>query len=71
MHLLFHLLDFPDEAASRLAVLVSQEVDVEVSRLAELLLLLLLSILQLALCADTLSVVHVVCLHHLREWNKR
>lgn len=63
-HLLFHLLNFPD-ASSWLAVLVAQEVHVEISRLAELLLLLLFSILQFALCTDALSVVHVVCFHHL------
>lgn len=66
-HLLLHLLNFPDRAASRLAVLMPEEVDVEISRLAELLFFLLLSILQLALCADALSVVHVVCFHHLQK----
>lgn len=66
-HLLFHLLDFSDEASPRLAVVVTQQVDVEVSGLAELLLLLLLGVLQLALCADALGVVHVVRLHHLTD----
>lgn len=66
-HLLLHLLDFSDEASPRLAVVVAQQVDVEVSGLAELLLLLLLGILQLALGADALGVVHVVCLHHLTD----
>lgn len=66
-HLLFHLLNLPDEASPRLPVVVAQQVDIEVSRLAELLLLLLLSVLQLALSADALGVVHVVRFHHLPE----
>lgn len=68
-HLLFHLFDFPDEASPWLAVVVPQQVDVEVPRLAELLLLLLLGVLQLALRADALAVVHVVCFHHLTSRN--
>lgn len=67
IHLLLHLLDFPDGAASRLAVFMPEEVDVEISRLAELFLFLLLSVFQLALCTDALSVVHVICFHHLQE----
>lgn len=67
LYLLLHLLDFPDGAASQLAVLVPEEVHVEISRLAELLLFLLLSVFQLALCTDALSVVHVICFHHLQE----
>ena len=46
---------------------MAEKVDVEVSRLAKLLLLLLLSIFQLALSADALSVVHVVSFHHLQD----
>lgn len=67
IYLLLHLLDFPDGAASRLAVFMPEEVDVEISRLAELFLFLLLSVFQLALCTDALSVVHVICFHHLQE----
>lgn len=64
-HLLLHLLDLADEASARLPVVVAQQVDVEVSGLAELLLLLLLRVLQFALGANALAVVHVVGLHHL------
>lgn len=70
-HLLLHLLDLADEASPRLPVVVAQQVDVEVSGLAELLLLLLLSVLQFALGADALGVVHVVGLHHLPETRSR
>lgn len=69
-HLLLHLLNLPDRAAALGSVLVAQEVDVEVSRLAKLLLLLFLSILQLALRADALRVIHVIRLHHLQEDEK-
>lgn len=69
-HLLLHLLDLPDEASPWLPVVVAQQVDVEVSGLAELLLLLLLSVLQLALGADALGVVHVIGFHHLPELHR-
>lgn len=65
-HLLLHLLDLPDRAAPLGTLLMPQEIDVQVSRLAVLFLLLLLCILQLALSTDALCVVHVVCLHYLQ-----
>lgn len=66
-NLLFHLLDLLHRAASLVFVLHSNAKD-WISP-AYLLLLLLLSLLQLALGADALRVVHVVGLHHL-ETNK-
>lgn len=66
-HLLFHLLYLPSGAPSRLAVFVAEKIDVEISRFAELLLLLLFSVFQLALGADALSVIHVVRFHHLED----
>lgn len=69
-HLLLHLLDLPD-GASRLAVLVAQQVDVQIAGLAELLLLLFLCVFQLTLRTDALSVVHVVGLHHLQTKRDR
>lgn len=74
-HLLLHLLDFFDAGtpdgflvhlyagqgvwgARRLAVILS-------TRAPHLLLLLLLCLLELGLSIDAVSVVHVVCLHHL------
>lgn len=65
-HLLLHLLDLPDGAAALGTLLMPQEIDVQVSGLAVLFLLLLLGVLQLALGADALCVVHVVGLHHLQ-----
>lgn len=65
-HLLLHFFDLPDGAAALGALLVPQQIDVQVSRLAVLFLLLLLGVLQLALSADALCMVHVVCLHHLQ-----
>lgn len=65
-HLLLHLLDLPDRAAALGTFLMPQEIDVQVSGPAVLFFLLLLGILQLALCTDALCVVHVVCLHHLQ-----
>lgn len=65
-HLLLHLLNLPDRAAALSALLVPQEIDVQVARFAVLFLLLLLCVLQLALGTDALRVVHVVRLHHLK-----
>lgn len=65
-YLLLHLLDLPDRAAALGALLMPQEIDVQVAGFAVLLLLLLLGILQLALGTDALRVVHVVRLHHLQ-----
>lgn len=66
-YLLFHLLDLLHRAAPLVFVLHPDAED-WISP-ADLLLLLLLSLLQLALGADALRVVHVVGLHHL-ETNK-
>lgn len=66
-NLLFHLLDFLHRAAPLVFVLHSNAKD-GISP-SYLLLLLLLSLLQLALGTDALCVVHVVGLHHL-ETNK-
>lgn len=66
-YLLFHLLDLLHRAAPLVFVLHSDAED-RISP-ADLLLLLLLSLLQLALGTDALRVVHVVSLHHL-ETNK-
>lgn len=70
-HLLLHLLDLSDGAAPLGSLFMPQQVDVQVSRLAELLLLLFLSILQLALSADAFCVIHVIRLHHLQGAEKK
>lgn len=44
---------------------VPQQAGADVVGLADVLLFLFLGVLQLALSTDALSVVHVVCLHHL------
>lgn len=67
-HLLLHLLNLADGAATLRSVLMSEEVDVDFPRLTELLLLLFLCLLQLALSTDAFRVVHVICLHHLKAY---
>lgn len=62
-HLLFHLLDLLHRAALLVFVLHSDAEDGIDP--ADLFLLLFLCLLQLALRADALRVVHVVGLHHL------
>lgn len=65
LYLFLHLLNLLDGAASLWAVVIAQEAGADLIGLANLLLFLFLSLLQLALGADALSVVHVVGLHHL------
>lgn len=64
-YLFLHLLDLLHRAAPRVLVLHPDAEDRVPP--ADLLLLLLLGLLQLALGADALRVVHVVGLHHLER----
>lgn len=63
---LLHLLDGAPSLRA-LVVAVAQQGGADVVGLADVLLLLFLGLLQLALGAEALRVVHVVRLHHLRR----
>lgn len=63
--LLLHLLNLLHGATALGPVLVPEQVHAEVSRLVELLLLLLLGLLQLTFRTDALRMVHVVGFHDL------
>lgn len=67
-YLFLHFFDFLHRAAS-LVLLFQPDVEDGVARPPDLLLLLLLSFFQLALCTDALRVVHVVRFHHL--WGEK
>lgn len=69
--LLLHFLHLLDRASSlwTFIMTITQQAGAYVIGLANVLLFLFLCLLQLALSTETLSMVHVVRLHHLWEYN--
>lgn len=68
-HLFLHLFNLLDRAPALRPIFMPQQVHTNVPCFVELLLLLLFCFLQFALSADALSMVHVVCFHHLQKEN--
>lgn len=68
-NLFLHFFHLPDRTSSlgTLIVTVTQQTTADVIHLANVLLFLFFCLLQLALSTQTLTVVHVVCLHHLKK----
>lgn len=67
--LLFHFFHLFDRAAPlwTFIVAITQQTGANVIGLADVLLLLFLCLLQFVFCTQTLRMVHVVRLHHLKE----
>lgn len=70
--LLLHFLHLPDRTSSlgTIVVTVTQQSSADVVHLADMLFFLFFRVLQLALSTQTLTMVHMVCLHHLKTERK-